>query len=84
LLQDDGREDRPSTSRKEEPTEIIQKRLAEERTLSVRMLEEMTGINRETVRKILVKDLEKKKVVCSFCSSFVNAGSKTSTRCIVC
>jgi hypothetical protein len=34
--------------------------------LSVRMLEEMTGINRETVHNILVKDMKKKKVRPSF------------------
>jgi transposase len=51
-LQDDERKGRPSTCRTEESTEVIQKCLAEDRTLSVRMLEEMTGINRETVREI--------------------------------
>jgi transposase len=56
-LEGDERKGRPSTSRTEESTEVIQTCLAEDRTLSVRMLEEMTGINRETVRKILVEDL---------------------------
>jgi methylthioribose-1-phosphate isomerase len=82
-LQDDERKGRPSTSRTEESTEVIQKCLAEDRTLSVQMLEEMTGINRETVCTILVEDLKNKKM-CSFCSSFVNTGSKTSTHCIIC
>jgi hypothetical protein len=45
-----------STSRTKESTEIIQMCLAEDRTLSVQMLEEMTGINKETVCKILVED----------------------------
>jgi hypothetical protein len=39
------------------------KSVFEDRTLSVRMLEKMTGINRETVREILVEDLRKKKYV---------------------
>jgi hypothetical protein len=42
----------------------------------------MTGINRETVCEILVKDLKKKKErksVCSFCSSYVNAGCTASS-----
>jgi hypothetical protein len=30
------------------------------------MLEEITGINRETVRKILIEDLKKKKVCVRF------------------
>jgi hypothetical protein len=50
----DERKRRPSTSRREESTEVIQKCLAQNWTLNVRMSEEMTGINRETVRKILV------------------------------
>jgi transposase len=65
-LQDDERKGRPSTSRTEELTEVIQKCLAEDRTLRVRMLEEMTGINRKTVSKILVEDLKKKKVCARF------------------
>jgi transposase len=78
-LEDDDQKGRPSTSRTEESTEVIEKCLAEDRTLSVRMLEEMTGINRETVRKIISRRFEKEKSVCLFCSSSVNAGSKTST-----
>jgi hypothetical protein len=50
----------------EELTEVIQKCLAEDETLSVWMLEEMTGISRETVCKILIKDLKKKKVCADF------------------
>jgi hypothetical protein len=64
-LQGNERKGHPSISRTEESTEIIQKCLAEDRTSSVRMLEEVTGINRETVRKILVEDLKKRKKVCA-------------------
>jgi hypothetical protein len=48
------------------------------------MLEEMTGINRETVRKILVKHLKKKKVCARFAPNLLTPDKKTSTRCIVC
>jgi hypothetical protein len=65
LLQDDERKGR-STSRKEESAEVIRKCLVEDQTLSVRMLEEMSGINKETVRKILVEDLRKKNVCARF------------------
>jgi hypothetical protein len=55
-LQDDERKGRPSISRTEESTEVFRKCLPEDRTLSVRMLEDMTGINREryvnTVRSL--------------------------------
>jgi hypothetical protein len=54
-LQDDELKGRPSTSRTEESTEVIQKCLAEDRTLSIRTLEGMTGINSETLLKILVE-----------------------------
>jgi transposase len=46
-LQDKEWKGRPSTSRTKELTDDIQKCLAEDRTLSVWMLEEMTGINRD-------------------------------------
>jgi hypothetical protein len=57
---------RPSYSRIEELAEVIQNCLADEQNLSVRLLEEITGINRETVRKILLEDLKKKKVCAHF------------------
>jgi hypothetical protein len=55
-LQDAERRGRFSAFRTQESMEVIQ-------TLSVRPLEEMTGINRGTVRKILIEDLGKKKVL---------------------
>jgi hypothetical protein len=51
-LQGDERKGRPSTSGAEESTEVIQKCLAEDRTLSVWMLEVMSGIGRETVHRV--------------------------------
>jgi hypothetical protein len=54
-LQGDELKGRPSASRREESTEVIQKGVAEDRTLSVRMLEEMTRISRQTVLKILIE-----------------------------
>jgi transposase len=75
-LQDHERKGRPSTSRTEESTEVIQKCSAEDRTLSVRVLEELTGISRETVRKILVEDLKKKKVRARFVSHLLTPDQK--------
>jgi hypothetical protein len=65
-LRDNEWKGHSSTSRAEDSMEVIQKCLAEDRTLSVWMLEEMTGINRETVHKILVEDLKKEKVCAHF------------------
>jgi transposase len=39
-LQDEEQKGRPSTSRREELMEVVQKCLAEDHTLSIRMLEE--------------------------------------------
>jgi transposase len=72
----DERKGRPSTSRREKSTEVIQKCLAKDGTLSLRMLEEMTGINRETVRKILVEDLKKRKMCAHFVSHFLKPDQK--------
>jgi hypothetical protein len=55
-LQDNERKISFSTSRIEELTEVNQKCLVEDQTLNVRMLEEMTGINTDTVHKVLIKD----------------------------
>jgi hypothetical protein len=77
-LQDDEFKGRPSTSRTEESTEIIQKCLAQDRTSSVRMLEELIGINRETVCKILIEDFKKKKVCVSWYILHENALSHSS------
>jgi hypothetical protein len=77
-LQDDERKGRPSASRTEESTDDIQKCLAEDRIFSVRMLEEMRGINRETVRKILVDDLKTKKVCARSVPHLLRTSSKSS------
>jgi transposase len=66
-LQHDEGKVRPSTSRTEELTKVVPKSLAEDGTLSVWTLEEMTGSNRGTVYKILVKHLKKKDM----CTHFV-------------
>jgi hypothetical protein len=67
-LQDDEWEGRPSSFNFQNRIidKVIQKCLVEDRTLSVRMLEEIRRINRETVRKISVEGLKKKKVRAHF------------------
>jgi hypothetical protein len=47
-LQDDELKGRSSASRIQESMEVIQKCVTEAQTLSVRLLEEITGINRDT------------------------------------
>jgi transposase len=62
LLQDVELKGYPQTSRTEESDEVIQKSLAKDQTLSLQMSKEMTGINREMVYRILVKDLKKESL----------------------
>jgi hypothetical protein len=80
-LQDDEQKCRPSTYRAQESMEVVEKCLKEDRTSSVRMLEEMAGSTERKyyVREILFEYLEKESLVCF---SFVNGGS-TSTHIIV-
>jgi hypothetical protein len=62
-LEDNEQKGHLSISITKEPTELIQKCLAENRTLSVWMLEEMRGISTKTICRILVEDFKKKKCV---------------------
>jgi hypothetical protein len=48
------------------------------------VLEEMTGVNRETVRKVLVEDLKYKKVCAHFVPHFLILDQKyQSTACLL-
>jgi len=56
------RSGRPSTSRTEENIAKFRQILSENRRLTVRSIAEEVNIDRETVRKILTKDLDMRKV----------------------
>lgn len=64
---DNDRSGRPSTSRNDENRERIKEIVEADRRITLRMLEDQTGINRESIRKILIEDLGKRKI----CSRFV-------------
>lgn len=65
-LDDDPRSGRPATARTTQSVEFIQHLLTEDRTVTIRLLEEITGINRETIRIILHEDLGKRKLCARF------------------
>jgi len=44
----------------------VRKRIQEERCVTVRMIADEFGVNRETIRKILVEDLGRRKVASQF------------------
>ena len=53
VVEDDERSGRPVTSRTDEKIQKINKIVRRDRRLSVRMIADMTNIDRETIRKIL-------------------------------
>lgn len=62
VVEDDERSGRPVTSRTDENIQKINKIVRRDRRLSVRMIADMTNIDRETIRKILHEDLQMTKV----------------------
>lgn len=61
-LQDDPRVGRPIDTRTEENIQKIAKILDSDKRISIRLLEDMTGIQKDTIHTILVQDLKRKKV----------------------
>jgi len=55
---DEERSGRPATSRNEENIAKVRPIVRENRRLTVRSIAEQVNIDRETVRKILIEDLE--------------------------
>jgi hypothetical protein len=61
-VKDDKRTGRPKTNRTDEKVENEQKLVCSDRRLSLKMMAEELNLDRETVRKILTKDLGMRKV----------------------
>ena len=59
---DEERSGRPATSRTEENIAKVRQIVRENRRLTVRSIAEQMNNNRETVKKILTEDLDKRKV----------------------
>ena len=62
IVEDDERSGRPVTSSTDENIKIINEIVRNDRRLSVRMMSDITNIDRETIRKILTEDLQMTKV----------------------
>ena len=67
-IEDEARPGRPFSVRNEGLIAKLRKRIQEERCVTVRMMADESGVNRETIRHILVEDLGKKKVASRFVS----------------
>jgi len=61
-IEDEARPGRPFSVHNEEHIAQVRKRIQEERCVIVRMMADDFGVNRETIRQILVEDLGKRKV----------------------
>nr|CAH7735575.1 unnamed protein product [Callosobruchus chinensis] len=61
-VEDDERTARPVTSRIEENIKKVNEIVRKDRRLSLRMISDLSNIDRETVRKILHEDLKMTKV----------------------
>jgi len=59
---DEERSERPATSRTEENIAKVRQTVRENRRLTVRSRAEQVNIDRKTVRKILIEDLDMRKV----------------------
>ena len=66
-IEDEARPGRPFSVRNEGFTVKLRKRIQEECCVTVRMMADEFGVNRETIRQILLEDLGKRK----FASWFV-------------
>jgi len=64
--EDEVRTGRPFSVRNEGLTAKVRKRIQEERCVTVRMMADEFGVNREKIRQILVVDLGKRKVASRF------------------
>ena len=60
--EDDSKSRRPSTSKTDHNTVRVKQLVRNDRNLTVRMIEEELGLNRKSVRKILLDDLAMHKV----------------------
>ena len=61
-VEDDRKSGRPSTSKTDENIDRVRQLVRSDRRLTVRMIAEELGMNRETVRTILVQELGMRKV----------------------
>ena len=66
-IEDDSRSGRPTQCRNDNNVEMIFQLLLQKHHLSLRMLADEVNIGKDTVRKVVVKDLRKRKI----CSCFV-------------
>jgi len=65
-IEDEARPGRPFSVLNEGLIAKVRKRIQEERCVTVSMMADEFGVNRETIRQILVEDLGKRKVASRF------------------
>ena len=61
-VEDDPRSGRPISSTNDQNVEVVQAVMEKDRRLSVRMISEETGLNKNAVHRILTEHLHKRKI----------------------
>jgi len=79
--EDDPRSGRPTECRNDNNVEKISQLLLQNRHLSLRMLADEVNIGKDTVRKIVIKDLRKRKICFSLCSALFDSRAERPEKC---
>ena len=79
-VDDDPRPGRPSTSRNDENIEKIQQLIRSDRRLTIRMIAEQLGLDKETLRLIFVSDPGMRKIVQRWCGRLCKDGAAAVDR----
>ena len=71
MIEDEARPGRPFSVRNEGLIAKVRKRIQEESCVTVRMMADEFGVNREKIHQILVEDLGKRKVASTVCAACI-------------
>ena len=71
MIEDEARPGRPFSVHNEGLIAKVRKRIQEERCVTVRMMADEFGVNREMICQILVEDLGKRKVASTVCAACI-------------
>ena len=81
-LEDDEHTGRPRSGRSPEEIMKVSDILKNDRCVSTRLLEDMTGIGKSTIHRILTEDLQKRKVCAKFVPHSLNDDQKQPSLCV--
>ena len=80
-IEDDPRSGRPTECRNDNNVEKISQLLLQNRHLSLRMLADEVNIGKDTVGRIVVEDLRKRKILFALCSTLFDSRAERPENC---